>query len=145
MSELRQFAERYHQVKKQMENLEEVRLAQISQKYGELVNEAEELKAKRQQAEEERNACQTGTDWLMWQQYVLALQRVQEARQQEVVAMSLERESQQKSLWSAHTESVRWETLADRLDRQYKSERQRLEGKNADELAALRQGSGGGR
>lgn len=142
MSELRQFAQRYYHVKKQVENLEELRFAHVTRKYADLSVEVEAIKTERQRAEEERNSGQTGADWLMWHRYVQLLETVEEAHNKDLQTVGLERDTQQKSLWAAHVESTRWETLANKLTYRHQVEMQRLDERSADEMAVLRNKGG---
>jgi len=143
MSRLREFAVRYHHVKRSLENQEEQRFEQVNKTYHVLSQAARAMATERQRAELERNTSRTATDWHMWHRYVQSLEATERLKQQHLSQVSTEREAQRLVLHSAHRETARWETLTDGLQKSYKAGVQRQEEKLADELATMKSGKGG--
>lgn len=138
MAPFRRLAKRLHGIQKTVQRQEEATLVRLTGEQEDLVRQRAMVHESKLKASESRNLQHSALELVEWQQYVYALETLEDRLAQGLEEANLRVDEQRDKVRVAFQDSRRWEMTVDRLDtREQLATLSKME-KEADEMATQR-------
>ena len=138
MNRMQDFMERFYNVKKVVEDMETAKLTQAQAAHQQALANLMDVSGNKRAAIVQRSDSLTASEWLMWNDYVRALETVEKSAEAVCQEAQRVRDGQRDRVLLAHRESETWKTAVAEQKEQETQNNSRTSQRLLDELAVLR-------